>query len=60
MMKKLFANDKNFFEQLKLLLNVDDEVNEQIDQTVAEILSAVRKNGDTAVLEYTNRWIIGT
>jgi len=46
----------DFTPQLENILSWNDEFDQDIHQTVVEILSRVRRDGDTAVLEYTNRF----
>ena len=53
---KLNASDTNFDRQLKALLAWDETDNLEIQQQVLEIIAEVRKNGDKAVIEYTNRF----
>ncbi len=54
--QKLNASDANFNEQLKNLLAWDETDDLAIHQRVLEIIANVRKNGDAAVIEYTNRF----
>ena len=56
MIKRLTTRDPEFTQQLAALLALEHAQDEQIEQTVAEILSAVRTVGDAAVLEYTRRF----
>ena len=51
--KKLNTQDANFKDQLSQLIFFEAEENTQIEKTVAEILSDVKKRGDQAVIEYT-------
>lgn len=46
----------DFSDRLGALLAYDNSTDERINTAVAEILSAVRKDGDAAVVEYTNRF----
>jgi histidinol dehydrogenase len=54
--KKLNAADTNFNAQLKDLLAWNESDDLDIHQRVLSIIADVRKNGDTAVIEYTNRF----
>ncbi|MGB4499271.1 MAG: histidinol dehydrogenase [Methylococcaceae bacterium] len=54
--KKLNAADANFNTQLKDLLAWNESDDLEIHQRVLSIISDVRKNGDSAVIEYTNRF----
>ena len=54
--KKLNTQDSNFKDQLSQLIFFEAEENSQIEKTVAEILSDVKKRGDQAVIEYTNKF----
>ncbi len=54
--KKLNSKDTNFNIQLKELLAWNESDDLAIHQRVLEIISDVRKNGDSAVIEYTNRF----
>ena len=53
---KLNAADTNFSEQLKDLLAWNETDDLAIHQRVLEIIADVRKRGDDAVIEYTNRF----
>jgi histidinol dehydrogenase len=52
----LTSAQPDFAAQLKLLAEYPDAQDDAIDQRAAEILSAVKKRGDEAVLEYTARF----
>ena len=54
--KKLNTEDLNFKDQLNKLIFFEAEDNIQIEKTVAEILSDVKKRGDQAVIEYTKKF----
>jgi len=54
--KKLNTKDPNFKDQLNKLIFFEAEDNIQIEKTVAEILSDVKKRGDQAVIEYTKKF----
>ena len=54
--KKLNTQDSNFTDQLSQLILFEAEENTQIEKTVAEILSDVKKRGDQAVIEYTKKF----
>lgn len=56
MLRILNSRDPDFEQQLNTLLARDSGQNETVHQTVAEILAAVRRRGDEAVLEYTRRF----
>ncbi len=52
--KKLNTTDTNFSAQLKKILTLNESDDLEIHQRVLSIISDVRKNGDPAVIEYTN------
>jgi histidinol dehydrogenase len=54
--QKLNASDTHFNAQLTQLLAWDETDDFAIHQQVLDIISNVRKNGDKAVIEYTNRF----
>ncbi len=54
--QKLSANDAQFTAQLTQLLAWDETDDLTIHQQVLDIISHVRKKGDAAVIEYTNRF----
>jgi histidinol dehydrogenase len=53
---RLDASQENFSEHLASLLAFEASEDEAIDSTVAQILADVKKRGDAAVLETTNRF----
>lgn len=53
---RLNTNDADFDTSFEDLLNAKREMDEDVDRTVADILSDVRARGDAAVVEYTNRF----
>lgn len=54
--RRFFTADANFNADLKQLLAFESEQDDQIEQVVADILRDVKKRGDAAVLEYTQRF----
>ncbi|MDH5516640.1 MAG: histidinol dehydrogenase [Gammaproteobacteria bacterium] len=54
--KRLNANDAGFMQQLDDLLAWESVSDNQVFTTVMEILAAVKSKGNTAVIEYTNRF----
>jgi histidinol dehydrogenase len=54
--KRFSSTDADFKAQLDELLAFEGAQDERIDQTVAAILADVKKRGDAAVIEYTNRF----
>jgi histidinol dehydrogenase len=54
--KRFSTADANFNHALKQLLAFESAQDDQIDQVVADILRDVKKRGDGAVLEYTQRF----
>ncbi len=56
MIKRLDASAESFSQELDQLLSWDDSVNDEINVVVQEILQRVRKQGDAALLAYTNRF----
>ncbi len=55
-MRRLKRTDAGFQEDLEQLLDWEGVSNEQVNQTVREILGAIRSRGDLALVEYTNRF----
>jgi histidinol dehydrogenase len=53
---KLNASSADFNQQLQNLLAWDETDDREIHQRVLDIIADVRKNGDKAVIEYTNRF----
>ncbi len=53
---RLDASSADFDRQLKDLLAFDETDDLEIHQRVLAIIADVRKNGDKAVIEYTNRF----
>jgi len=53
---QLDSSAADFSRRLDALLAYDNSTDERINTAVAEILAAVRKDGDAAVVEYTNRF----
>lgn len=54
--RRFSTADVNFDSELKALLAFETAQDDQIDQVVANILRDVKKRGDEAVLEYTQRF----
>lgn len=54
--KRFSSKDPDFKEKLDALLAFEGAQDESIDKTVADILADVKRRGDAAVLEYTNRF----
>ncbi len=55
-MKFLDIRDADFEQQFAAILGRGEETGREVEQVVLEIIAAVRKQGDVAVLEYTNRF----
>ncbi len=55
-MLKLDASTSDFSQQLRQLLAWDETDDLDIQMRVLDIIANVRKNGDSAVIEYTNRF----
>ncbi len=53
---RLDSTQSDFFARLDRLLQFDDATDASIETTVAAILAEVRKRGDAAVLEYTDKF----
>ena len=53
---KLDASSADFRQQLQKLLSFDESDDLEIQQRVLTIIADVRKNGDRALIEYTNRF----
>lgn len=54
--RRFSSTDSDFDNKLKALLAFETAQDDSIDQVVADILRDVKKRGDSAVLEYTNRF----
>jgi histidinol dehydrogenase len=54
--RRLSTQDKSFCADLKALLAFETAQDDSVDAVVANILKDVKARGDTAVLEYTNRF----
>lgn len=55
-MRRFATTDIDFDDKLKALLAFETAQDDSIDEVVASILKDVKKRGDAAVLEYTNRF----
>ncbi len=53
---RLISSQPDFLPRLDKLLQFDDAADASIETTVAAILADVKKRGDAAVLEYTNKF----
>lgn len=54
--KRLSTKQSDFDTQLNTLLAFEETADEKLESTVASILADVKKHGDAAVLEYTQRF----
>jgi histidinol dehydrogenase len=54
--KRLNSADTDFYPQLDRLLSWEQVTDGQVEQTVGDIISAIRSRGDAALLEFTNRF----
>ncbi|WIO73754.1 histidinol dehydrogenase [Porticoccaceae bacterium LTM1] len=54
--QRLSADTDNFSEQLSGLLAWEAVSDEQVEQTVRNVIADVRQRGDEAIVEYTNRF----
>lgn len=54
--RRFSTTDIDFDDKLKKLLAFETAQDDSVDEVVASILKDVKKRGDTAVLEYTNRF----
>ncbi len=54
--RRLSTTDADFDRQLEQLLAWESVSDSAVNRTVNEIIAAIRANGDTALLEYTNRF----
>ncbi|MEW5248094.1 histidinol dehydrogenase [Microbulbifer sp. 2201CG32-9] len=55
LIRRLDAGDSDFDAQLAQLLAWESVVDSQVEQIVADILRQVRRQGDAALIEYSNR-----
>ena len=53
---KFTTQDADFETRFDALLNSKREMDEDVDQIVSDIIKDVRKRGDQAVVEYTNKF----
>ena len=56
MINKFSSQDKDFDSQLNALVAWESSSNEEINRSVEKIIDAVKQNGDTSVLDYTNQF----
>ena len=54
--KRLNSSDTNFYAQLDNLLAWEQVSDREVEQTVRNIISAIRSRGDDALLEFTQRF----
>jgi histidinol dehydrogenase len=54
--KRLNSSDSDFYAQLDILLAWEQVSDAQVEQTVRDVIRAVRERGDAALIEYTNRF----
>lgn len=54
--KSISYSDSDFWSELDGALNWESSSNEQVNTTVRSILSTVRRDGDAALVEYTNQF----
>ena len=55
-MRRLNSSDVEFSEVLRALLDRDESEHQQTEDSVREIITSVRKQGDRALIELTNRF----
>jgi histidinol dehydrogenase len=55
-MRELDASTKDFWQQLDAVLAWDDSIDGGVSSTVSAILADVKKRGDAALVEYTNKF----
>ena len=55
-MRRLSTEQADFFAQLERLTAIESSQDESVERVVGEILSGVRRGGDAALLEYTERF----
>ena len=53
---RLNANELNFSDALDALIAWDSVSNTAVETVVREIIDKIRSDGDSALLEYTNRF----
>jgi histidinol dehydrogenase len=56
MIHKFSSQDRDFDSQLNALVAWESSSNEEINRSVEKIIDAVKQNGDTSVLDYTNQF----
>ena len=55
-LRRLNANDANFEVQFAALIATDTAVDREVERVASAIVDDVRRRGDSALLEYTNRF----
>jgi histidinol dehydrogenase len=55
-MRRLSTGQADFYAQLALLTAIESSQDESVERVVGEILAGVRRGGDAALLEYTERF----
>ena len=55
-LKRLNSTDSDFYAQLDRLLAWEASADSQVEQTVRDIIAALRSRGDAALLDYTQRF----
>ncbi len=53
---RMHSGEPDFFASLEKMLTWEDEAGEDLERRVREIIQAVRRRGDDALIEYTNRF----
>jgi histidinol dehydrogenase len=56
MINKFSSQDRDFDSQLNALVAWENSSNEEINRSVEKIIDAVKQNGDSSVLDYTNQF----
>ena len=56
MINKFSSQDRDFESKLNSLIAWDSASNEEVRRSVEQIITDVRQNGDTSVLDYTNQF----
>ena len=56
MIHKFSSQDRDFDSQINALVAWESSSNEEINRSVEKIIDAVKQNGDTSVLDYTNQF----
>ena len=55
-MKIIKVNENNYINEIDSILNRSDDSFDEVDKIVADIIKQVRKDGDKALIDYTEKF----